>query len=160
MFALYAWDVDALLQTLRQACSPGEPGEPGEARETRLEVLRVADAFTPGVFTRLRLRLYLPAAVFETPRRHLEQYLAEAYVPYSLRREEVSTAGATRYRFDIPAKGLKKKVLLGGHFEIDEAGFEVCLEVGPRFDLLALLERFGVANPAHYAKLGCADIRW
>ena len=106
------------------------------------------------------LDLHLPAAAFDAPRQHLEQYLAEAYVPYSLRREEGSIAGATRYRFDVPAKGLKKKVLLGGHFELNETGFDACLEVGVRFDLLALLDRFGRVNAIHYTKLTCSEIRW
>jgi hypothetical protein len=151
VFALYAWDVDALLDALAQ---------PGAGQEPPFEVLRVVDGFVPGVFTRLRLSLHLPAAQFDAPRQHLEQYLAESYVPYSLRREEASTAGATRYRFDLPAKSLKKKVLLGGYFEYSEAGFDACLEVGPRFDLFALLGQFGLVNSIHYTKLECIDVHW
>jgi hypothetical protein len=146
VFALYAWDVDALLHNL------GGQG--------KVQVLRVVDDFSPGVFKRLRLNMHLPAAAFNAPRQHLERYLADAYVPYSLRREEASAVGATRYRFDLPAKGLKKKVLLGGHFELSEAGFDACLEAGVRFDLLALLDRFDRVNAVHYTELSCSDIRW
>jgi hypothetical protein len=167
VFALYAWDVDALLRALEVGPSQRrlvtslalkDAHSSDLAAAGAIEVLQVVEEFVPGVFTSLRLHLYLPAAVFESPRQHLEQYLAGAYVPYSLRREEAAVAGATRYRFDVPAKGLKKKVLLAGHFEIDEGSLSACLEVGPRFDLLALLDCFGVSGSIHYAKLESTDV--
>jgi radical SAM superfamily enzyme YgiQ (UPF0313 family) len=146
VFAFYAWDVDALQRAL---------SEPADVESARCAVARRADAFTPGVFSQLCLDLHLPAAIFDQPRRRLEQYLRDAYVPYSLRREE-----ASRYRFDVPRKGLKKKVVLGGHFEIGETGFDASLDVGPRFDLLAFLDQFERSNPVRYAELKVSDIRW
>jgi hypothetical protein len=150
VFALYAWDVKALQEVL---C------EPIDTRKPTFDVVKQIDAFTPGVFNQVHLDLHLPADLFEQPRRHLEEYLGEAYVPYSLRRQEAQSTDASRYCFNVPAKGRKKKVILGGHFEIDEAGFSASLDVGPRFDLLAFLEQFGRTSPSHYAKLKVSNIR-
>jgi hypothetical protein len=149
VFALYAWDVEALHAVL---CGPIDTQEP------TFDVVRQVDAFTPGVFRQLHLGLHLPAPLFKHPRQRLEAYLGDAYVPYSLRREEAQNTGTRRYRFDVPAKGLKKKVILGGHFEVDEAGFSAGLDIGPRFDLLAFVERFGCPDLLRYAKLESSDI--
>jgi hypothetical protein len=75
-------------------------------------------------------------------------------VPYSLRREE------SGYRFEVPPKGERKKVLFGGHFGDDEHVFWASLDVGPRFDLLAFLERFGPPYHASYAGLRASQISW
>jgi radical SAM superfamily enzyme YgiQ (UPF0313 family) len=148
VFALYAWDVKALHGIL---------SEPIDTQSPLFDVVRRVNAFTPGVFSQIHLDLHLPATLFEQARRRLEAYLGDAYVPYSLRRES-QTTGASRYRFDVPAKGLKKKVILGGHFEVDEAGFSASLDVGPRFDLLAFLERFGPSDLLRYAKFAISNI--
>jgi hypothetical protein len=153
VFALYAWDVDSLQSAL------SEPAFAGSERAL-CAVARQADAFTPGMFSQLCLDLHLPATIFDQPRRRLEQYLHDAYVPYSLRRVKAHTLGASRYHFDVPGKGLKKKVILGGHFEVGETGFDASLDVGPRFDLLAFLDQFGRTNLARYTKLRVSSIRW
>jgi hypothetical protein len=108
----------------------------------------------PGVFTRLYLDLHLPGDLFSEARARLEQYLRGAYVPYSLRREGAG------YRFDLPAKGLKKKVLFGGFLEAREEGFFAGLEVGPKFDLLAFLRTFGQPNLFHQARVQVSGIEW
>jgi hypothetical protein len=124
------------------------------------EVLGPAEDFVPGAFTRLQIEIHLPASHFPEPRRHLETYLRDAYLPYSLRREEPLQAGEARYLFDVPSKGLRKKILFGGAFEIGTCGIDAWLEVGPGFDLLALLESFGGRGLYRQARVYVAGIRW
>jgi hypothetical protein len=93
--------------------------------------------------------MHLSTAHFEHPRRQLEAYLDDAYVPYTRRREPPQIGGEVRYRFEIPEKGLKKRVLYGGYMEIGERGL-----------LLGLLERFAPAYHVPYADLRISQIRW
>ena len=149
VYALYAWDLDAVRRAL------AAPPSPGAADASGLTVLSgPLEGFTPGVFAQAALDLHLPACHFPNPRRGLEDYLHETYVPYSLRREDAQSTDARRYRFDLPSKALKKKILLGGHFTVDPAGLRARLTVGPRFDLLALLAHFG---PPHLVPLAEAQ---
>ncbi|MEM2125668.1 MAG: hypothetical protein QXQ53_04655, partial [Candidatus Methanosuratincola sp.] len=121
-----AWDVAVLEGRLAGGCAA-----------TGFEVRRPADeGFAPGVFSRLDLELRLCAGLFPEPQMHLEQYLRSEYVAYSLRRE------GKGYRFELPVKALKKRVLLGGFFELGDDGFYARLEIGPRFDLTAFLHTF------------------
>jgi radical SAM superfamily enzyme YgiQ (UPF0313 family) len=143
VFALKAWDAEALGQLL---------AEPHEGANSGFEVVGPVGGFTPGAYERLHLDVYLPAAAFSQPRRTLERYLRDVYLPYSLRRE------GKRYRFEVPKKGLKKKVVLGGTFESDESGFYASLEVGVKFDLMAFLGMFGRRNGYRYAKVSVAGI--
>jgi len=113
-----------------------------------------AEGFEPGVFTRMHLDMHLPADLFPEPRVRLEQYLRGAYLRYSLRRE------GSRYRFDLPAKSLKKKILFGGSFEAREEGFFASLNVGAKFDLAAFLQTFGQRNLAHQARVQVSGIEW
>jgi len=158
VFALKAWDAAALETVLlgfadRKALS----SQPPIAR-----VLRPAGGFTPGVFTRLHLDLHLPADPFPEPRVRLEQYLRDAYLPYSLRRE------GSRLQFDLPPKALKKKILFDGFIEIREgggmgvgkSGFLASLDVGPKFDLMAFLDTFGQPNPGLHARAEISKIDW
>ena len=148
VFALKAWDVEALRHTLA-----GAREHPG----TGIHIIRIvgsAEGFTPGTFTRLHLGVHLPGGPFPEPRARLEQYLRGAYVPYSLRRED------TGYRFDLPRKALKKKILLGGFFEVREDGLFASLDVGPKFDLGAFLRTFGGEHPAQYARVRVSGIEW
>ena len=62
VFALKAWDAEAMMATL------------GSSR-----ILGLAEGFTPGTFTRIQLEIHLPARHFPDPRRHLETYLRDAY---------------------------------------------------------------------------------
>ena len=151
VFALTAWDAAALQHALLEI---------GNVDSDRFGTVGPAEGFTPGTFTSCRLELHLPEVHFAQSRRHLEQYLHDAYVPYSLRRETPPTHGGSRYRFEVPQKGQKKKVLLGGSFETSEAGLDASLDVGPRFDLLAFLERFGPSYHVPYATLRASHIRW
>ena len=111
-----------------------------------VQILRSAEGFAPSVFTRLHLDVHLPGDLFPEPRARLEEYLGGAYLRYSLRRE------GGRYRFDLPPKALKKKILLGGFFEVREEGFFASLDVG-KFDLAAFLRTFGPPNLAHHARV-------
>ena len=110
--------------------------------------------FTPGVFARLHLEMYLPGDLFPEARARLEEYLRGAYVPYSLRREGAG------YRFDLPAKGLKKKVLFGGFLETREGGFFARLEVGPKFDLIGFLKGFGESSLVRLGQVRVSEVRW
>jgi hypothetical protein len=145
VFALKAWDVEALEHALAE---PGEPAGMG------CHIVGPAQGFTPGTFTRLHLDVHLPEALFPAPQARLEQYLRGAYLPYSLRRE------GSRYRFDLPRKALKKKILFGGFFEAQEDSFFASLDVGPKFDLMALLRAFGEQNLFRHARVRVSGIQW
>jgi radical SAM superfamily enzyme YgiQ (UPF0313 family) len=153
VFALKAWDTEALRGTLADPetrfffalCA---------LRFALCAVVGPAEGFTPGEFTRLHLDVHLPGDFFPEPRVHLEQYLRSAYLPYSLRRE------GTRYRFDLPAKALKKKILFGGFFEAQEDDFFASLDVGPKFDLLAFLRTFGQGNLFRQVQVQVSRIEW
>ena len=149
VFALKAWDVEQLGQAL-------ETRFPGENQVSGVEILGLAPRFIPGEFARLHLEVHLPAGLFPEPRARLEQYLRGAYVRYSLRREGV------RYRFDLPPKALKKKILFGGSFETRERdqGYFASLDVGPKFDLMAFLRLFGGQGLARRARVRVSDIEW
>ncbi len=126
VFALRAWDADALRAALSSLPAPGEG----------LEVRGPVENFTPGAFTKAHLALSLPLPL-PTARAALEGYLRGAYVPFSLRRE------GEGYGIEVPPRGRKKKVLFGGYLEGQEERTAVVLEVGPKFDLRALLEMAG-----------------
>jgi len=156
VFAFYAWDTDAVGRAFSAPRDPSTAlGTTNTAPfPTPVHIIGPADHFQPGVFTRIHLDLTLDNEPFPQARRQLEDMLREAYVPYSLRREE------NGYRFEVPPKGQRKKVLLGGHFKSDECAFRASLDVGPRFDLLAFLERFGPPYHAAYAGLRASQIKW
>jgi hypothetical protein len=145
VFALKAWDVEGLTHTL---------ADPREHAGAGFDVLRPAEGFTPGEFARLRLDLHLPGEFFPEPRAQLEAYLRGAYLPYSLRRE------GNRYRFDLPSKALKKKILFGGFIEPREGAFFASLDVGPKFDLGAFLEGFGGQSLFRHIQARVSDIAW
>jgi hypothetical protein len=155
VYALYAWDVDALQQILA-----ANEQATGSAGDLHVEVLGPAEGFTRGAFRRCTLDMHLPAAYFEGARRQLEGYLDDAYVPYTRRREPPQHGGQVRYRLEIPEKGLRKRILYGGYMEIGEEGLTAGLEIGPKFDLLGLLERFAPAYHVPYADLRISQIRW
>jgi hypothetical protein len=150
VFALKAWDVERVLQgrDLEIAATSG------------VHIGGLAEGFAPGVYTRLQLEMHLPAVHFPEPRIHLETYLREAYLPYSLRREEPLQGGEARYRFDVPSKGLKKKIVFGGAFEIGAQGMDAWLEIGPGFDVLAFLEGFGKRGLYRQARVHVASVEW
>jgi len=141
VFGLKAWDAERLKRTLETGFLEKNP-------------VSEVSGFTPGVFSRLHLEVHLPGDVFPEARVRLEQYLRGAYVPYSLRREGAG------YRFDLPSKALKKKVLFGGFLETREDGLYAGLEVGPKFDLLTLLRMFGQGNLICQAQVRVSEIKW
>ena len=112
----------------------------------------------PGEFARLHLDVHLPGEHFSNPRVRLEEYLRGAYVRYSVRREE------ERYRFDLPPKTFKKKILFGGFFETRESKegeeFFASLDVGVKFDLMAFLQTFGGKGLHHHARVQVSMIEW
>jgi hypothetical protein len=145
VFALKAWDVEALTHALADSREHAGRG---------FQIIGAAEGFTPGAFTRLRLDVHLPRDHFPKPRARLEQYLRSAYLPYSLRRE------GEGYRFDLPKKALKKKILFGGSLETREEGFFASLEVGPKFDLMTFLRAFGKQSLSRHARLQVSGIQW
>lgn len=122
VFALRVWDADALRAVLSSLSALGEG----------VEVLGPVENFTPGAFAKAHLALSLPVPL-PAARAALERYLRGAYVPFSLRR------AGEGYGIDVPPRGRKKKVLFGGHLEDQGERTVVILEIGPKFDLLALL---------------------
>lgn len=122
-FALRAWDADAP-RDARTALSVLGEG---------VGVLGPVEDFTPGAFAKAHLVLSLPVPL-PAARAALEEYLRGAYVPFSLWRD------GEGYGIAVPPRGLKKKVLFGGHLEGQEGRTAIVLEVGPKFDLLALHE--------------------
>ncbi|MCP4542078.1 MAG: radical SAM protein [Chloroflexi bacterium] len=147
IFALKAWNVRAL-----------ETGffykQSDEIPVSGFEIIDLADGFTPGVFNKLHLDVHLPAHLFPEPRIRLEEYLRGAYVRYSLRRD------GARYRFEIPSKALKKKVVFGGFFETRENEFFASLDVGFKFDFMAFLQTFGKKGLHHRARACVSEIEW
>jgi hypothetical protein len=130
------------------------------AATSEVHMIGLAEGFAPGTFTRIELEMHLSAAHFPEPRVHLETYLRDAYLPYSLRREEPLRGGESRYRFDVPSKGLKKKILFGGAFEVGASGMDAWLEIGLGFDVLAFLEGFGERGLYRQARVHVASVEW
>jgi hypothetical protein len=158
VFALKAWDPEVLSTALsRSDATASHP----DGQSPGFTVLSLAEGFQPGVYTRLQLDLHLPAQHFDAPRSHLESYLRDAYLPYSLRREPSSQEGRSRYRFEIPMKGLRKKILWSGCFDLDSSGMEAHLEIGPGFDLREFLETFDRDYPRHCCAWAHIDsVQW
>jgi len=143
VFALKAWDAKAL-ETRLFTKNP----------VSGFEIIGPAEGFTPGAFTKLHVDVHLPGDLFPKPRARLEQYLRSAYLPYSLRRE------GDGYRFDLPKKALKKKILYGGFLETRDDDFFASLDTGPKFDLAAFLQAFGRQNLFHHAQARVSGIEW
>lgn len=145
VFALKAWDVEALQHTLTDAREHTGKG---------FEIVGPVEGFTPGEFTKLHLDVHLPADFFPEPRARLEEVLRSAYLPYSLRRE------GDGYRFDLTKKALKKRILFEGYIEEREGGFRASLDAGPKFDLGAFLRAFGAEGLARHAQVRVSGIEW
>jgi hypothetical protein len=150
VFALKAWDMEGVRDSEIAATN----------MSGGFEIVGPAEGFTPGTFTRLHLEMHLPASPFPKPRAHLERYLREAYLPYSLRREEPRQGGEARYRFDVPPKGMRKKILFGGAFEVGPSGMDAWLEVGPGFEPLAFFEGFGGRTLYRQARVHVVGVEW
>jgi len=148
IMAVKAWDVEQVRNLLATPRTDAEAG---------LQVVGPAEGFTPGTFTRMHLDLDLPTEAFPQPRQTLERYLQQDnYLPYSLRRQNEE---GTRYRFEVPAKGVKKKILFEGMFELTERQFHASLEVGVKFDLLAFLGMFGGRTMHRLARMHVMSVQ-
>jgi hypothetical protein len=158
VFALKAWDTRALESALSTPDGPAAKSS-FSTEKRAFEILGLAEDFTPGSYARIGLDLYLPAQHFADPRSILERYLRDAYLPYSLRRVPSDRAGETRYQFEVPKKGLKKKILWGGTFARGEQGMQAHLEIGPAFDLLAFLGTF-YERAHYYTRAHITSIKW
>ena len=128
VFALKAWDGDGLARLLAEMEGETAGG---------FTIGAAVEGFRPGEFVRLHLDLSLPGVAFGDGRAAMERYLRGAYLRYSLRRD------GGRYLFDLPRKSLKKRLLFGGWLAEEEGAFRAGLEVGPKFDLGALLRLLG-----------------
>ncbi len=164
VFALKAWDAQALEEVLGTAFSGAGDGTATTPGRRPVRILGPAPGFEPGTFARLHLEVHLPGDPFPEPQARLEEYLRAAYLRYSLRREDTN-AGEARYRFDIPHKALKKKILFDGFFETRAEEFFASLEVGPKFDLMSFLQTFDGARGDgervfRHARVRVSGIEW
>jgi hypothetical protein len=157
VFAFKAWDLDLLKGVLS---SPSPAARPARStKDTVFEIGGLAENFVPGTYSRLELDLELPARHFADPRGHLERYLRDVYLPYTLRRAPSSRQGETEYCFEVAKKGLKKKILWAGTFALGDQGMVARLEIGPGFDLLAFLGTF-YERAHYYAQTYITGIEW
>ena len=145
IYAIKGWDAAALVDALGSAGAGVAPG---------LEVLGLAEAFTPGQVDRMRLSLRLPAAHFPNAGQQLRDVLRAAYIPCNLRRE------GDGYRFDLPAKALKKRVLFEGRYAEIYDGYRIELVVSSKFDLLGYLRSFGDPERYRLADVAVFDLEW
>jgi hypothetical protein len=152
VFGVKAWNTAALAEVFDRHPSP-------TSTPSTFRALGLAEDFVPGVYTRLGLDLSLPARHFAEPRVHLEQYLRDAYLPYSLRRIPCPKEDEACYSFDVPQKGLRKKILWAGTFSLGEAGMEAHLEIGPGFDLSVFLGTF-YERARYHAQAHITRVEW
>ena len=136
VIALKAWDPEVVAEDL-----VSDVELPGGVR-----VLGRIDGFQPGSFERARMRLVLNAAHFPDAGRALRRYLQDQYVPVNLR--GLSPDGSSGYAFDLPAKALKKRVLMEGSFREADGDVEIDMVVSPKFDLVGYLRSF--SPPGRY----------
>ncbi len=115
---------------------------PGTELPGGVRFLRFLDTFEPGAFERMTVRLRLPLVHFPDAGRQLRRYLQAQYVPVNLRGVDDG------YRFDIPEKALRKRVLLAGGFQETDGYLDAELVVSPKFDLVGYLRSF--PDPARY----------
>jgi hypothetical protein len=143
--ALKAWEPGAVASALAAA----------EGRATPfLNVLSLAEGFEPGRFRRAHLAIELPPTDFPDAGRQLLAFLRAAYVPCNVQREGAG------YRFDLPARALKKKVLFEGTYEESDDRFIAHLTVGPKFDLLGYLRSFDGPDRHRLARACVTDLEW
>jgi hypothetical protein len=162
VFALKAWDVEALRGALGEVAAEVSGGDlPGGVR-----VLGPVLDFEPDDLDRqagairLQMRLVLPLAYFPNAGQQLRRFLQESYVPVNIRR--VESNDRFDYRFDIPAKALKKRVIFEGEYAQDtESGyFSARLRVSAKFDLMGFLQAFPGEVPYHLVRAEIYDLSW
>ena len=145
IFALTAWDTAELHVSLKRLEEIATPD---------ITYLGVAEGFAPGSFRRMRLEFALPTSYFPAAGQRLRDFLRERYVPVNVRREGAG------YRFDLPAKALKKKVLFAGTYAQTEESCSLQLLVSPKFDLRSFLRSF--SEPARYrqSRVAVCDLKY
>ena len=126
-----AWNTEDVAGSLARG-APGPFGEPVDVGE-------------PGVFSRLSLRLHLPAGLFPDPVGRLALFLRDRHAPVTVMR-----AGGG-WRLAVAEKSTKKGMILGGS-GAEEAN-EVCVDlvVGPKFPLGEFLASFPEREAARRA---------
>ncbi len=143
VFALTAWDVEALMEVLVAGVADG--GDIGDG----MRVVGAVRDFVPDALTKISLALSLPSDGFPDAGQQLRAFLLDQYVPVNVRRLD----DEGRYRFDIPAKALKKKMLFEGQYHQDAEWFTASITVGPKFDLVGFLKSFGTFAPLGQARV-------
>ena len=175
VIALKAWDADALVcledatvTPIRKKLTHHGDTENTESLELSqcpqcLSGLELANGarflgwtppdFEPGQFRQAEMALRLPSVHFPAAGDALRRFLHAAYVPVNARREEVG------FRFDIPEKARKKRVLLAGDYRRDATHFAARLVVTPKFDLLGYLRSFAGASREREAMIEWRDLK-
>jgi hypothetical protein len=120
--ALTAWDTGSLDRLM--AGTGGLFGPP-------------APAHLPGVFRTLRVTLDLPGDGFPDAPGSLATFLKDRYAPATL------TGSGGTWRFSIPEKSVKKRMLLSGIFTTTAEGTRAELLIGPKLMLGEWLQSFG-----------------
>jgi hypothetical protein len=143
VFALKGWELESIRYDLKASCP---------IRLQTFDILDIVDHFAPGEYRALQLEITLPTSHFSEPRKQLEKYLRSTYLPYSLQRQDRG------YIINVPPKGRKKKVLLGGHLASGKEHFVANLNVGTKFNLMSFLAQFDIPNAYHYAQVAVLKI--
>jgi len=141
VFALRAWDREALRGAL--VAGGGADG---------VEFLSLAQGFTPGCFRQARMLITLPLAHFPDAGPRLVAFLRAAYVSTNTRRQ-----GAV-YQLDLPARALKKNVLLEGRYWEEGNLFRAELLVS-KFDVGGFLRSLG-ADGLRLADVEVLEVGW
>lgn len=143
IFNLTAWNTQALIEELGPAPQNLADG---------IQLRAIEGEFTPGMFRCADIRLSLPEHSFPDVRTGILQFLRDCYIPINLRREE----GSHSLAFDLPAKALKKRVVLGGHIIESSQGTQLLMTITPKFRLLDLLASLSL--PAAFHQVAVAEI--
>jgi hypothetical protein len=124
-------------------------------------------AFVPGQFERMRVRLVLSLAHFPDAGPRLRRYLQDQYVPVNLRRLSTgelaelgsgSAAITAAYRFEIPEKARKKRVLFEGLYVERDGRFEAELVVSPKFDFVDYMRSLSEPARAREVRVEVRDL--
>ncbi|MCJ7738672.1 MAG: radical SAM protein [Anaerolineae bacterium] len=143
IFNLTAWNAQAVIEALGPA-----PQTLADGVELRV----IEDAFTPGTFRHADIRLSLPGHSFPDVRTGLLQFLRDSHIPVNLRREESSQS----LILDLPAKALKKRVLLEGQLIESGEGTQLLMVCTPKFRLLDFLVSLSIPDAFH--RLAVAEV--
>jgi len=133
VFSLRAWNPDALTETMTSTPHVLKGG---------IEFCGLVGNFEPGVFRQAEISISLPAQAFPNVRKGLLHFLRSAYVPVNIRR----TRDPDSFVLDLPAKALKKRVVLDGQLTESSEGTRIRLVITPKFQLLDFLKSISRSN--------------